>query len=132
MTDPDYPRDLIGYGPTPPDARWPNGARVCLSLVISYEEGGETSVLHGDDRSESILTEVAGLSPVIGGRDPNAESMYDYGSRAGFWRLMRILTARGLSATVYGVTMALQRNPGAVDAALAAGFEIVAHGHRWI
>lgn len=132
MTDPNYPRDLIGYGQNPPYADWPGGAHVCLSIVISYEEGGETSVLHGDDRSETVLAEVAGLAPVIGGRDPNAESIYDYGSRAGYWRLLRVLQARGLPATVYAVTMALERNPAAADAAIAAGFEVMAHGHRWI
>jgi len=127
-----YPRDLVGYGPHPPQAAWPGAARVCLSLVISYEEGGETCVLHGDDRSETVLAEVAGLVPVIGGRDMNAESLYDYGARAGYWRLLRTLTARGLVATVYAVTMALERNPAAAEAAMAAGFEIAAHGHRWI
>jgi len=132
MAEPVYPRDLVGYGPTPPQAGWPGGARLCLSLVISYEEGGERSILHGDDRSESILTEVAGLEPVVGGRDPNAESMYEYGARAGYWRVVRTLQARGLAATIYGVTMALERNPAAVDAALAAGWEVMAHGHRWI
>ena len=131
MTDP-CPRDLAGYGPRPPHAGWPGGARVALSLVISYEEGAEMSVLHGDDRSEAILTEVAGLSPVIGGRDPNAESMYDYGARAGYWRLLRTLADRGLAASVYAVTMALERNPAAAEAALEAGFEILSHGHRWI
>jgi allantoinase len=132
MSNPRYPRDLVGYGPNPPSADWPGGARVCLSIVISYEEGGETSVLHGDDRSETVLAEVAGLQPVIGGRDPNSESIYDYGSRAGYWRLLRVLQARGLPATVYAVTMALERNPAAAEAAMAAGFEVMAHGHRWI
>jgi putative urate catabolism protein len=132
MTASSYPRDLVGYGPTPPHAQWPGRARVCLSLVISYEEGGETSVLHGDDRSETVLAEVAGLVPVIGGRDPNTESIYDYGSRAGYWRLHRLLQSRGLPATLYAVTMALDRNPAVATAAMDAGFELVAHGHRWI
>ncbi|MEM1345414.1 MAG: allantoinase PuuE [Pseudomonadota bacterium] len=132
MPDPVYPRDLIGYGPIPPKAHWPGRARICLSLVISYEEGGERSVLHGDDCSESILTEIAGGAPVIGARDPNAETTYDYGSRAGYWRLMRTLGERGLTATVYAVSMAMARNPAAAEAAVAAGFEIVAHGYRWI
>lgn len=128
----DYPRDLVGYGASPPHADWPGGARVCLSVVVSLEEGGETSVLHGDDRSEAILTEVAGATPVIGGRDPNSESMYEYGSRAGFWRVMRALTERGVTATVYAVAMALERNPAAGEAAVAAGFEVMSHGYRWI
>ncbi|MEM9903152.1 MAG: polysaccharide deacetylase family protein [Pseudomonadota bacterium] len=132
MSDIPYPRDLIGYGPTPPHAGWPDGARLCLSIVISYEEGGETSVLHGDDRSETVLAEVAGLAPVIGARDVNTESIYEYGSRAGYWRLLRVLHARRMRATVYAVTMALERHPGVARAAMQAGFELVAHGHRWI
>lgn len=127
-----YPRNLLGYGPEPPDAAWPAGARVCVSLVISYEEGAELSVLHGDDRSETILTEVAGLCPTIGGRDANVESMYEYGSRAGYWRVLRALKERGLRATIYAVAMALERNPAAAQAALDAGFEVMAHGYRWI
>lgn len=129
---PEYPRDLVGYGPTPPQADWPGGARICVSLVISLEEGGETCVLHGDDRSETILTDVAGLQPVIGGRDLNAESMYDYGSRAGLWRVLRALGERALPVSVYAVAMALERNPAAVEAILAAGHEVVSHGYRWI
>lgn len=132
MSDPSYPRDLVGYGPHPPAARWPGGARICVSVVISYEEGGETSVLHGDDRSEAILTEIAGLSPVMGGRDPNGETMYEYGSRAGIWRLMRALRDRDLPATLNAVTMALERNPAVARAACEAGWEVMAHGHRWI
>lgn len=128
----DYLRDLVGYGPKPPHAAWPGDARICVSIVISLEEGGETCVLHGDDRSETILTDVAGLTPVIGGRDLNAESMYEYGSRAGYWRVMRALCDRGLPATVYAVGMALERNPAAAEAAVAAGFEVMSHGYRWI
>lgn len=132
MTDTTYPRDTVGYGPNPPHPRWPDAARICLSLVISYEEGGETSVLHGDAQSETVLAEVAGLSPIVGGRDLNTESIYDYGSRAGYWRLHRLVQERGLPATVYAVTMALERNPAVAEAATAAGFEMVSHGHRWI
>lgn len=132
MTDDDYPRDLVGYGPVPPNADWPGGARVCLSLVVSVEEGGENSTLHGDGQSESILSEVAGLSPVVGGRELNIESMYEFGSRAGYWRVMRALQDRELPATVYAVGMAIERNPAAAEAAVAAGYEIVSHGHRWI
>lgn len=132
MTEDEYPRDLVGYGPVPPKADWPGGARVCLSLVVSVEEGGENSTLHGDGQSESILSEVAGLSPVVGGREPNIESMYEFGSRAGYWRVLRALQDRELPATVYAVGMAIERNPAAAEAAVAAGYEIVSHGHRWI
>ena len=90
-----YPRDLIGYGPEPPHARWPGDARVCVSLVISLEEGAEYSILHGDDHSESILSEVAGLAPLPGEREANIESMYEYGSRAGYWRILRALEGTG-------------------------------------
>lgn len=128
----EYPRDLIGYGPEPPFAAWPGNARVCVSIVISYEEGAEMSVLHGDDRSETILTDVAGLSPIVGGRDANVESMYEYGSRAGFWRVLRALQARGLRATLYAVAMALERNPAVAHAAMQSGYEVMAHGYRWI
>ena len=127
-----YPRDLLGYGSIPPTANWPGGARVCLSLVISIEEGAENSILHGDAQSESILSEVAGLSPVVGARELNIESMYEYGSRAGYWRVMRALTERDLPATVYAVAMAIERNPVAAEAAVAAGFEVMSHGYRWI
>ena len=127
-----YPRDLLGYGPVPPKVNWPGGARVCLSLVISIEEGAENSILHGDAQSESILSEVAGLSPVVGARELNIESMYEYGSRAGYWRVMRALTERDLPATVYAVAMAIERNPVAAEAAVAAGFEVMSHGYRWI
>ncbi len=131
MSDTSYPRDLIGYGPNPPQAAWPGEARVCLSIAIAYEEGSETCILHGDDRSEAALAEVAGLEPVIGARDPNSESIYEYGSRAGYWRLHRTLADRGLAATVYAVTMALERNPAVAEAAMTAGFEVLSHGHRW-
>ncbi len=132
MTEDEYPRDLVGYGPVPPKADWPSGARVCLSLVVAAEEGGENSVLHGDGQSESILSEVAGMSPVVGGRELNIESMYEYGSRAGYWRVLRALQDRDLPATVYAVGMAIERNPAAAEAAVKAGYEIISHGHRWI
>ena len=132
MSEEEYPRDLFGYGPMPPKANWPGGAQICVSLVISVEEGGENSILHGDGQSESILSEVAGLSPVVGGREPNIESMYEFGSRAGYWRVLRTLQERELTATVYAVGMAIERNPAAAEAAVAAGYEIIAHGHKWI
>ncbi|MEQ9349503.1 MAG: polysaccharide deacetylase family protein, partial [Alphaproteobacteria bacterium] len=127
-----YPRDLIGYGAEPPHAQWPGQAKVCISLVIAVEEGSEYSILHGDAHSESILSEVAGLTPLPGQREVNIESMYEYGSRAGYWRIMRSLTSRGLPATVYAVAMALERNPAAGEAAVKAGFEVMSHGYRWI
>ena len=128
----DYPRDMVGYGRTPPDPGWPGGARLALQFVINYEEGGESSVLHGDAVSEAFLSESIGAEPLVGRRSMNMESHYEYGSRAGFWRLHRLFAARGLPVTVYGVTMALERNPEAVAAMAEAGWEIASHGLRWI
>ncbi len=127
-----YPRDMVGYGQTPPDPRWPGGARVALQFVINYEEGGENNVLHGDAASEAFLSEIVGAQPIPGARHINMESIYEYGSRAGFWRLHRLFTERGIPVTVYGVAMALERNPAAVAAMNAAGWEIATHGYRWI
>ncbi|TWA67140.1 putative urate catabolism protein [Azospirillum brasilense] len=128
----DYPRDLIGYGSRPPHPYWPGGARVAVQFVINYEEGGENCVLHGDPASEAFLSEIVGAQPIVGMRHMNMESIYEYGSRAGFWRLHRMFTQRGLPVTVYGVAMALERNPDAVRAMLDAGWEIATHGYRWI
>ena len=125
-----YPRDVVGYGRNPPDPRWPGGAKLALQIVINYEEGGEKSVLHGDDRSESFLTEHI-TTPMIGERALTAESLWEYGSRVGFWRLWRLFTARKIPITVYGVTMAMGRNPEAVAAMNEAGWEIATHGMRW-
>ncbi|MCX7382279.1 MAG: allantoinase PuuE [Alphaproteobacteria bacterium] len=125
-----YPRDVVGYGRNPPDPRWPGGAKLALQIVINYEEGGEKSVLHGDDRSESFLTEHI-TTPVIGERGLTAESLWEYGSRVGFWRLWRLFTSRNIPITVYGVTMAMGRNPEAVAAMREAGWEIATHGMRW-
>jgi putative urate catabolism protein len=127
-----YPRDLIGYGRTPPDPQWPDGARIAVQFVINYEEGAERCVLHGDDASESFLTDIAGSAALRGMRSPNVESTYEYGSRAGFWRLHRLFTARAVPLTVYGVAAALERNPQAVAAVREAGWEIASHGLRWI
>ncbi|SDW89988.1 putative urate catabolism protein [Albimonas donghaensis] len=132
MLDPDYPRDLIGYGANPPDPEWPKGAKLALNFVINYEEGSEYSLLHGDDQSEAFLSEVTQATNWPGQRHWNMESMYEYGSRAGFWRLHRIFTQRDLPVTVYGVAMALARNPEAVAGMKAAGWEIASHGLRWI
>lgn len=132
MTDPTYPRDLRGYCGRPPDANWPGGARLALQVVINYEEGSENCVLHGDAASEAFLSDIVGAQPVTGMRHMNMESLYEYGSRAGFWRLHRLFTEREFPVTVFGVAMALARNPEAVDAMWAAEWEIASHGYRWI
>ncbi len=131
MADP-YPRDLVGYGAEPPAADWPGGARIAVQIVVNYEEGGERSVLHGDPESESFLSEIIGAEPIRGARHLNMESLYDYGARAGFWRLHRLLTERGAPATVFAVGMALARNPEAASAMVEAGWEVASHGWRWI
>src|ERR1700694_2174768 len=108
-----YPRDLAGHGRNPPDPRWPAGARICVQFVINYEEGGERNILHGDATSEAFLSDVLGAEPWPGQRHMNVESMYEYGSRAGFWRLWRMFTERKLPVTVFGVARALARHPDA-------------------
>lgn len=128
----EYPRDLIGYGKTPPAARWPDGARVAVQFVINYEEGGESCVLHGDDASEAFLSEIVGAEAYVGSRHMNMESIYEYGSRAGFWRLRRQFDERNIPVTVFGVAMALERNPEVATAMLESGWEIASHGYRWI
>ena len=128
----DYPRDMRGYGANPPAAKWPNGARTAVQFVINYEEGGENCVLHGDAESEAFLSEIVGAQPIEGQRHMNMESLYEYGSRAGFWRLHRLFTDRRIPVTVFGVAMALERNPDAVSAMRASGWEIATHGYRWI
>ncbi|MGA0563294.1 allantoinase PuuE [Ancylobacter sp. VNQ12] len=127
-----YPRDLIGYGRNPPDPKWPGGARIAVQFVINYEEGGENSILHGDKASEAFLSEIVGAQPWPGQRHLNMESIYEYGARAGFWRLWRLFTRRGLPVTVYGVATALARNPEAVAAMKEAEWEIASHGLKWI
>ncbi|MFD5767487.1 allantoinase PuuE [Streptomyces sp. NPDC127049] len=128
----EHPRDLVGYGAVPPRAAWPGGARVAVSLVLNYEEGGEHSVLDGDAASEAFLHEVVGAPPVTGGRDLNVESMFAYGARAGFWRVHRTLVAHRTPLTVHAVGQALERNPEAARAMAAAGWEVAGHGWRWI
>ncbi|KAM3092620.1 allantoinase PuuE [Phormidesmis sp. 146-35] len=130
--DSEYPRDMVGYGRNLPDAKWPDQARVAVQFVINYEEGGETCILHGDQASETFLSEIVGAVPLNGMRHMNMESCYEYGSRSGFWRLHRLFTARGIPVTVYGVAMALERNPEAVAAMKEAQWEIASHGYRWI
>ena len=132
MTDTAYPRDMVGYGRNPPDPRWPGEARIAVQFVINYEEGGENNVLHGDAASEAFLSEITGAQPLKGVRHMNMESIYEYGSRAGFWRLWRLFSERGLPLTVYGVATALARNPGAVAAMQEAGWEIASHGLKWV
>jgi putative urate catabolism protein len=127
-----YPRDLIGYGAAPPDPQWPGGARLALQIVINYEEGGENAILHGDAASEAFLSEIIGAAPLPGLRHLSIESMFEYGSRVGIWRLLRLFERRGLKVTVFGVGMALERNPDAVAAMVAGGHEIASHGWRWI
>ena len=127
----DYPRDMIGYGETPPEANWPGGARLALSFVINYEEGGENNILHGDRASETFLSEIIGAK-AYEARHMSMESIYEYGSRAGFWRLHRLFTSRNIPVTIFGVAMALERNPAAVEAMLQADWEIASHGYRWI
>lgn len=128
----EYPRDLIGYGATPPDPAWPGGAFVAVQFVINYEEGGENSILHGDAASEAFLSEIVGAQPWPGQRHMNMESIYEYGSRAGFWRLHRLFTRAGIPVTVYGVATALERNPAAVRGMQEADWEIASHGLKWI
>lgn len=127
-----YPRDFRGLGPDAPDAKWPGGARIAVSLVLNYEEGGENNLLHGDAQSEAFLSDIAGAAPWPGMRHWNMESIYDYGARAGFWRLHRLFTSRGIPVTIYGVTSALARNPEQVAAMKAAGWEIASHGLKWV
>jgi len=127
-----YPRDLIGYGRNPPHARWPGGARVAVQFVVNYEEGGERAIIHGDKESEAFLSDVLGAVPWPGQRHMNVESMYEYGSRAGFWRLWRLFTERKLPVTVFGIATALARNPDVVAAMKEAGWEIASHGYKWL
>lgn len=127
-----YPRDLVGYGRTPPNAAWPGDARVAVQIVVNYEEGGENCILHGDAASEAFLSEIIGAQPWVGQRHMNMESIYEYGSRAGFWRLWRTLTGRKIPVTVYGVATALARNTEAVGAMQEADWEIASHGLKWI
>ena len=123
---------MIGYGRNPPDPRWPGRARVAVQFVVNYEEGGENNILHGDPASEAFLSDVLGAQPWPGQRHMNVESMYEYGSRAGFWRLWRLFSGHKLPVTVFGVASALPRNPEAVAAMREAGWEIASHGLKWI
>jgi putative urate catabolism protein len=128
----DYPRDLVGYGAKPPRPKWPGGARLALQFVLNYEEGGESSILHGDKASEAYLSEIVAAKPLEGVRHMSMESLYEYGSRVGVWRLLELFARHHLPLTVFGVAMAMERNPAAVDAFLQAGHEVASHGWRWI
>lgn len=132
MTTPTYPRDLVGYGRTPPHPHWPGNARIAVQFVINYEEGGENCILHGDAASEAFLSEIVGAAPWPGQRHMNMESIYEYGSRAGYWRLWRMFTQRHMPVTVFAVASALARYPEIVSSMKEAGWEIATHGLKWI
>jgi allantoinase len=125
-------RDLVGYGGSPADPKWPGGARLALNFVLNYEEGGENTPLEGDPASEAFLHEIVGAPATVGRRNLNTESMFEFGSRVGFWRVYRIFGKHGLPLTVYAVGQALQRNPEAARAMIDAGWEVASHGWRWI
>ena len=128
----DYPRDLVGYGASPPHPLWPDGAQIAVQFVINYEEGAENSILHGDAASEAFLSEIIGADARAGVRHMNMESFYEYGSRVGVWRLFRLFGERGIPVTLFAAAMALERHPAVAEAAMEAGFEIASHGYRWI
>ena len=132
MSKSPYPRDLVGYGRNPPDPRWPGRARIAVQFVVNFEEGGERSILHGDATSEAFLSDVLGAQPWSGQRHMNVESMYEYGSRAGFWRLQRIFSTQQIPITVFGVATALAKSPDIVAAMKEANWEIASHGLKWI
>ncbi|SDD33465.1 OHCU decarboxylase [Paracoccus isoporae] len=127
-----YPRDMRGYGANPPDPKWPGGAKLAVQFVLNYEEGGENSILHGDAASEAFLSDIAGAAMWPGQRHWNMESIYEYGARAGFWRLHRLFTGAGIPVTIYGVATALARSPEQVAAMKQAGWEIASHGLKWV
>jgi putative urate catabolism protein len=127
-----YPRDMIGYGATPPDPKWPNGARLALNFLLNFEEGSEASFADGDGYSEAGLTEASSQSEGVAGRDLAAESMFEYGSRIGFWRIMRLFQERHLPMTIFGCALALERHPPAAQAIAQAGHDVCCHGWRWI
>jgi putative urate catabolism protein len=127
-----YPRDMRGYGRNIPDPKWPGGARVAVQFVLNYEEGGENNILHGDAASEAFLSEIVGASAWPGQRHWNMESIYEYGARAGFWRLWRMFTSLNMPLTIYGVATAMERSPDQVAAMKEAGWEIASHGLKWV
>ncbi len=125
-------RDLIGYGACPPDPQWPGEARIAVQFVLNYEEGGENNILHGDKGSEAFLSEMVGAQSHVGMRSMAIESLYEYGSRAGFWRMHRLFTEREVPLTIFGVATALEKNIDAVNSMLDAKWEIATHGYKWI
>jgi putative urate catabolism protein len=127
-----YPRNMLGYGESPPHPKWPGGAHIAVQFVLNYEEGGENNILHGDAASEAFLSEIVGAQPWPGQRHWNMESIYEYGARAGFWRLQRMFTERRMPLTIFGVTQALMRSPEQVAAMKKAKWEIASHGLKWI
>ncbi|SDI24690.1 putative urate catabolism protein [Pseudomonas flavescens] len=128
----EYPRDLIGYGAVPPDPQWPGDARIALSFVLNYEEGGERCILHGDRESEAFLSEMVAAQPLSDARNLCMESLYEYGSRAGVWRLLRLFREQQIPLTIFAVAMAAQRHPEVIRSMVADGHEICSHGLRWI
>ena len=128
----DYDRNLVGYGENPPKVQWKDDAKIAVQFVINYEEGGENCVLHGDKASEKFLSEIVGVEARDGVRHMNMESIYEYGSRAGFWRLFRMFKDRELPVTIFGVATAMEKNPAPIEAALKENWEIASHGYRWI
>lgn len=127
-----YPRDMLGYGPTPPRIRWKDGARIAVQFVLNYEEGSENSVLHGDPASETFLSEIVSAAPYPGARHLSMESLFEYGSRVGVWRILDAFRERAMPITLFAVAMALERNPLVADISLRDGHEICSHGLRWI
>ena len=127
-----YPRNLAGYGQQPPHPRWPNNARIAVQIVLNYEEGGENCILHGDPASEAFLSEIVGADARKGVRHMSMESIYEYGSRSGVWRLLRIFKGYQVPVTIFAVGMAVERNPAVIEAMVDAGHEICSHGYRWI
>lgn len=128
----DYPRDLIGYGANPPHPHWPGDARIALSFVLNYEEGGERNILHGDKESEAFLSEMVAAQPLQGQRNLCMESLYEYGSRTGVWRLLKLFKKHDIPLTIFAVAMAAQRHPEVIREMVTAGHEICSHGYRWI
>jgi allantoinase len=127
-----YPRDLVGYGREPPNADWPGGARIALQLVLNYEEGGEMCILHGDAASESFLSEIVAAQPLYGVRHISMEQLYEYGSRVGVWRVLKLFERKAIPLTIYAVAMAAERHPEVIRAMVDGGHEIASHGYRWI
>ncbi len=127
-----YQRDLLGYGTNPPKANWPNNARIAIQFVLNYEEGGENCILHGDKASETFLSEIIGAPAFVNQRHMSMESIYEYGARAGVWRILNLFRQRNIPITLFAVAMAMQRNPAVIEQALTDGHEICSHGLRWI